>query len=800
MMRLIGKIVAVIASIIVFLYLLLWAFSPSLFLYQANKILPDFGYTLAEQSTLRFNPFEFKLSIDDLVLQDKTGEVQHVFINQGHIDISALAFLQHSITIESLELNEAGFDIERSAELFKIAGYALSSDSTPADTNEDEAAATATDWTLDIRDLRIEKLSTNVSDLDGKHTVTLEDLHLFAVHLGLAKQTGSLQLEARINDAEVTGEISFDLEQVIGDIAVALKIEALNPKRFHYLFDDYLQGIDGNLRLETEQTLTLLNEGIALQVHALALNAEQLSTQHEQAHATLESLRLNASDGTIRLNNKGLESLSITPQIGLTELSLTQGENQAIIASLGAMESQDLSVRYTPENDWQAALGALSFKNLLISKPISAPDIATTPPALFELPSMSINKVSATGREASIQSIELSAFDSYLALSEQGELANLYLPAKTASAVEDTSEPAETEKQSTVTPDADKTANYQFELGQMTIAGPSKVQIIDRSVTPAFNDLITIKAVQVGNVISNEPSHATPFSMKFQSDEYSSGEVVGQIQLFAERLNLSLKSTLQEFSLPKISPYVRKAAGFDLLAGQFDITSEVHIIDDQLEGKNALNLRGIELESANDVKSGKLVEQSFIPLNLALGALKDGDGNIEMDVALSGDIHDPDIGLNGFIYKIAQKAALAALESYAINTFVPYANIVSLAKVAGSYALKVRIEDLVYEAKQIAPAESQAEFISNLGILMQQKPDLQIKLCPIAVKEDFQEGEANLSDAETIAKLKNIADQRAQALKAALIKNEQVSSSRLLLCQGRVDARDDAKPRIEFSI
>ncbi|HBY88569.1 MAG TPA: hypothetical protein DEO86_22180, partial [Colwellia sp.] len=102
-----------------------------------------------------------------------------------------------------------------------------------------------------------------------------------------------------------------------------------------------------------------------------------------------------------------------------------------------------------------------------------------------------------------------------------------------------------------------------------------------------------------------------------------------------------------------------------------------------------------------------LIDQGALPLNMAMGMLKDGDGNVELDVPLSGSISDPNFGLSSIVTLITKKAIMSATQDYLMTTFVPYANIVSIAITAGEFALKLRFDDLEYQVKQVEPDDHQ---------------------------------------------------------------------------------------------
>ena len=98
---------------------------------------------------------------------------------------------------------------------------------------------------------------------------------------------------------------------------------------------------------------------------------------------------------------------------------------------------------------------------------------------------------------------------------------------------------------------------------------------------------------------------------------------------------------------------------------------------------------------------GNLIDQGAQPLNLALGMLKDGDANVALAVPVGGSLSDSKFGLRSIVSLITQKAIMSVMQDYLMQTFVPYANIVSVAFSAGEFALKLCFDDLMYQVAQI---------------------------------------------------------------------------------------------------
>ena len=196
-----------------------------------------------------------------------------------------------------------------------------------------------------------------------------------------------------------------------------------------------------------------------------------------------------------------------------------------------------------------------------------------------------------------------------------------------------------------------------------------------------------------------------------------------------------------------------------------------------------------------------MIDQGILPLNMALGMLKDSDGIVELDVPLSGSTSDPQFGLSSIVTLITQKAIMSATQDYLMTTFVPYANIVSIAITAGEFALKLRFDDLAYQEKQIKPNKKQSAYLKDFIALMQEKEETRVIICAISTPADIDlENGAEITNKETIKRLIKIGEEREQALKDYLIEKGDIESSRILFCKPQIDSTKGAMPRITISV
>ncbi|KJF45556.1 DUF748 domain-containing protein [Draconibacterium sediminis] len=118
--------------------------------------------------------------------------------------------------------------------------------------------------------------------------------------------------------------------------------------------------------------------------------------------------------------------------------------------------------------------------------------------------------------------------------------------------------------------------------------------------------------------------------------------------------HIELNYVLSDFQLPDINIYSKHYAGLPILFGDMYYRNKTSIINKQLNSENELVIRNVEMGR----KSGGLYD---IPIKLALFILKDKNGDVILDIPVTGDLSDPrtDVGkivwntFKGFMGKIA---------------------------------------------------------------------------------------------------------------------------------------------------
>ena len=506
----------------------------------------------------------------------------------------------------------------------------------------------------------------------------------------------------------------------------------------------------------------------------------------------------NFSNVIVTVEQDELTNIEGNSDIKLVQASINQEDNSKQLLSFENLSVQDISFHFIEQPSIKIA--DLIIDDIAASKLNDQQQL----PALVTLKQFSINDINLTKTNLAVNEIILDTLQSDVILAKDKVIANLIKLAQEESAAQE-QESQPNEQQLTQQPSQQQGTTddaFTFSLNKFALVNDNKVVLIDNSVEPVVTRTLNIEKLDLGRISNDAASQEkTPFHFAGKSNKYAHFNLTGHIQPFVDVPNYHVEGYLKELSLVALSSYLKKAASLEVKTGQLSTDLNINLIGDELDGNMLLHLQGLETGIVDSHEAGSLIEQGALPLNMALGMLKDRNGAVELDVPVSGSTSDPKFGLSSILTLITQKAIMSATQDYLITTFVPYANIVSVAITAGEFALKLRFDDVDYQVKQIEPESAQQKYMQDFIALMQDKKDTKVTICAISVPEDIglPAGKA-VTDPANIKRLKELGEQREHAFKDYVIEHGKIESSRLLLCAPKIDSSKGAKPRIALSV
>jgi len=824
------KIFKIIFSLYIAVYLLIWAISSPIAKHYIKPVLTEYNLQLNDESSIRLNPFLMRITLSNINLSSiKDNQNDTVFaLKELNLQVSLWQLAYDKIVLSEFSLNEGTLKISQYDDHLVIAGVKVPNVDKEATQTAEETTKEPVDepvsafpYQLVLPDFLLSQfhieIERNTQQQQNKtHHIKIEQLALSQVKATEASQEGNLALTALIDNTQLTLSANTDLTSGKGDINSNIHLKNYPVEKLTR-YVDQLTELNGSLSFESQQTITLTELGLKVRVPKADFILQELLVGLEEQHLTLNNVQMDLTELALDLQNNAITHFAGQSSIKLTEAEFNDNESKAKIVTLKQLSVDD--ILFVLDEEPSIDITNVVLDELMFSKKatlsdalaqklidkinvrsakdgvdISAEDIVKLPPVM-ELKKLTVNNLHIHEKSIAINTIIFDTLTGEVIINENKKLANLVaLAGKTEQ--QNTEEATSSEAE--VTSDG-----FTFSFNKLHFMNESSLEFTDFSVDPIYQRTLFLDTFDVGALSNSKAKQQekTPFTLSGRSNKYANFNLSGYLQPFSEFATYYAKGDFKEFSLPAISSYLKASTGIEVKTGQLNTALDLTLTGDELNGNVVVLLQALETALVDSDEAGSLIEQGALPLNMALGMLKDSDGNVELDVPLSGSTSDPKFGLSSIVTLITKKAIMSATQDYLMTTFVPYANIVSIAVSAGQFALKLRFDDLVYQVKQIEPNGKQQEYLQQFIALMQDKEDTRVSICAISTPTDInlKAGE-EVTNKKDIERLKKIGEQREHALKDYLIEQGKIDSSRLLLCQPQIDSDEGASPRIAISV
>lgn len=323
-----------------------------------------------------------------------------------------------------------------------------------------------------------------------------------------------------------------------------------------------------------------------------------------------------------------------------------------------------------------------------------------------------------------------------------------------------------------------------WRLAGLRVGGESYVTIADRMNPDSLAPRFKIEKLEVGSIGSATPEQTTPFDVVMRPDTYSEFVIKGETRPLLAQPYLKAEGHLHGFAMQSFNGLIANDLGHRFIEGQLDNDFTVHIEDNKLDMGNELALATVQAEELEG-KEGP-------PLATAIALLEDRDGNIKLDVPVSGDLTDPDFRVLGALNPIILKA-VAGTAALAIQ---PMGSVLLVGSLLADQALKVTFEPAKFDAGSTSLNADAGKYLDQLAGKLKEKPKLRLRICGVAVDaERKKDKQGKYLDTEEA--MLAVAQQRADAAKARLAEAG-AGAKQLRACRPALDTEAGAQPRVDI--
>lgn len=835
------KILKIIFSLYIASFLLIWAISSPLIKHYIKPILTEHNLRLNDESSIRFNPFLMRITLTDINLSStKNTTPETVFaLKELTLQVALWQLAFDKIVLSKFLLKQGTLKITQHDNLLVIAGIKTPyldreiNKTTEQTTQESDDAPSHVfpyqivlpNFLLSQFHIEIERHTLQQSN--KTHHIEIEQLTLNQVKATKMSQEGNLTLTALIDKTHFTLAAKAQLTAGKGDIHSNIRLDNYPIEKLSR-YVEQLTELKGLLSFTSQQTVTFTEQGVNLSVQKAGLTLQDLLMGLNQQQLSLANLQYNVTELAVNIQSNAITHLAGKSSIKLSDAVFHYNKSKAKIAAFKQLNVDD--IRFTLDEEPSIDIANVVLDEFLFSKKVTLTDATAQKamakinelsaeydldiaaeamvklPPVIKLKQLTVSKLHIHENSIAVNAIVFESLNGEVIINENKKITNLVglIDAANEEEIDANAEQIAANKAEPLPSNTDSTDNtFIFSFKTLRFINENTFNFTDFSVDPIYQRTLFLDTFDIGALSNSKEKQQekTSFTFTGRSNKYANFNFTGFIQPFATIENYQLKGDLKELSLPAISSYMKKSAGIEIKTGQLNTALDITLTGEELKGNIVVLLQGLQTGLVNSDEAGSLIDQGALPLNMAMSMLKDSDGNVELDVPISGSTSDPNFGLHSIITLITQKAIISATQNYLIATFVPYGNIVSIVVTAGQFAVKLRFDDLPYQVKQIEPNEQQQKYLQQLIALMQDKKNTHVSICAISIPADIGlKSGIEVANKKDIKRLKSLGEQREHALKDYLIEQGDISSSRILFCKPQIDNNNGALPRIAISV
>lgn len=478
-----------------------------------------------------------------------------------------------------------------------------------------------------------------------------------------------------------------------------------------------------------------VDKPVMLAVEGIALKAENVSTAKGATTKLSLDSRINKRGKLAANGGVTLEPLKADLNLDLREVDLLPLQPYVLEETKIAISRGNLTSRATLALEtrrdgvltgrFRGDVGVADFASV---DKLNAAD-------LLRWRSLQINDVDARLEPfaLSVDRIALSDFYSRLVLSEQGRLnvreirgGETPAPAEDATVKHTVSESSvELPPPAPVPP---------IRIGRIDLKG-GNIAFSDRFVRPNYDANLTGVSGELTG-LSSDPGTIAKLALAGKVDHSAPVSVTGQLNPFRQDRYLDILASVKDFELTGLSSYSGKYVGYGIQKGKLSADLNYKIEDRKLTATNRVFVD--QLTFGDKVDSP---DATNLPVQLAVALLKNGRGEIDLNLPISGTLDDPQFSVFGLVVR-----ALVNLVGKAITA--PF-SLLGAALGGGE-----ELSQLAFEPGLAKPGKAEMTKLETLAKALNDRPALRLDVTPYVDLASDREGLKQVMLARKVAALK----------------------------------------------
>lgn len=255
--------------------------------------------------------------------------------------------------------------------------------------------------------------------------------------------------------------------------------------------------------------------------------------------------------------------------------------------------------------------------------------------------------------QVTIASVTLSDYFAKVLIDEEAKLNLIEALQKEGALAEKESEAAEMKPASD---EAQATPRPKISINTVILQG-GQVDFTDRSLPRPFHADMQALGGRISGLSSSADTRAE-VDLRGNLRNQSPLSITGTVNPLAEDLFLNLQMNFNDIEMSPFSPYSGTFAGYLIEKGKLNLELDYTIEEGQLKATNKIFLD--QFTFGETVESEKATR---LPVKLAVALLKDGKGEIHLDIPVYGRLDDPQFSITGIVWTVLKNLLIKVATS-----------------------------------------------------------------------------------------------------------------------------------------
>lgn len=264
----------------------------------------------------------------------------------------------------------------------------------------------------------------------------------------------------------------------------------------------------------------------------------------------------------------------------------------------------------------------------------------------------------------------------------------------------------------------------EISIDALTLQGGT-VSFSDRSMpTPFYATMYKLGGRVTG--MASDAQMQADVDLRGELENHSPLTISGKLNPLSKDLYADLTIRFKDIDLAPMTPYSGIYAGYEIDKGKLYLDLNYQIDKRQIKAENKIMID--QFTFGDPVESD---QATSLPVGLAIALLKDSNGEIHLDVPISGDLNDPSFSIAGTIFTVLRNLLVKAATS-------PFSLLTSMLGSGDQDFTSVSFDSGLAKLD-----ENQQEMLDKLATMLADRPSLTLEISAYADQERDPEGYRN---------------------------------------------------------